>query len=206
MKKIFLTIAIFITVNNFAFSQEEKDTVKEKNRKYGVWYAPSKATDVYGVLFNFAEEDSVRVYGVEFNINPKALILTAAAPVVALFSIIVIPQWDIDNDGMYEIEFDKKIYGLQIKGLVMDDRSIVNGLNISWVGNIGGKTNGIIISPIVNVSDVVGLTVAPMGNHGFYCRGVQIGLFNSCDNLKGFQVGLWNKNQKRKLPIINWAF
>jgi len=31
MKKIFLTIAIFSTVNNFAFSQEEQETVSEKD-------------------------------------------------------------------------------------------------------------------------------------------------------------------------------
>ena len=40
MKKIFLTIAIFSTVNNFAFSQEEQDTVKEKNYTVAVHIHP----------------------------------------------------------------------------------------------------------------------------------------------------------------------
>jgi hypothetical protein len=37
-------------------------------------------------------------------------------------------------------------------------------------------------------------------------RGVQIALFNSSMNFKGIQIGLWNKNQKRSLPFINWNF
>jgi hypothetical protein len=36
-------------------------------------------------------------------------------------------------------------------------------------------------------------------------RGVQIGLGNKSKNLKGLQIGLWNVNQKRRLPLLNWA-
>jgi hypothetical protein len=35
-------------------------------------------------------------------------------------------------------------------------------------------------------------------------RGLQIGIFNASKHTKGVQLGIWNKNEKRKLPIINW--
>lgn len=37
-------------------------------------------------------------------------------------------------------------------------------------------------------------------------KGLQIGIRNKSDNMKGIQIGLWNVNGKRKLPIINWNF
>jgi hypothetical protein len=51
-----------------------------------------------------------------------------------------------------------------------------------------------------------GLTFAFIGNHDTKCKGIQIGLINSAVDLKGLQIGLWNKNQKRSMPIINWNF
>jgi len=36
--------------------------------------------------------------------------------------------------------------------------------------------------------------------------GLQIGVFNKAVNFKGIQLGIWNKNQKRSLPFINWNF
>ena len=37
-------------------------------------------------------------------------------------------------------------------------------------------------------------------------RGLQIGVVNKSKNLRGIQIGIWNVNQKRRLPLINWNF
>lgn len=34
--------------------------------------------------------------------------------------------------------------------------------------------------------------------------GLQIGFLNNAKKLKGIQLGLWNSNEKRSLPFINW--
>lgn len=34
--------------------------------------------------------------------------------------------------------------------------------------------------------------------------GVQIGLINCTKKLRGLQIGLWNVNEKRSLPFVNW--
>jgi hypothetical protein len=36
--------------------------------------------------------------------------------------------------------------------------------------------------------------------------GLQIGIVNKSKNLRGIQIGIWNVNQKRKLPLLNWNF
>jgi hypothetical protein len=53
---------------------------------------------------------------------------------------------------------------------------------------------------------VNGLTIGLLGNHDVRCNGVQIGLSNASTDLRGFQLGLWNRNQSRSLPFINWSF
>ncbi|MFT6127643.1 MAG: hypothetical protein ACJAVA_002135 [Flavobacteriaceae bacterium] len=35
---------------------------------------------------------------------------------------------------------------------------------------------------------------------------IQIGLFNKTYQSTGLQIGLWNKNQDRSRPLINWSF
>ncbi|WP_254517634.1 LA_2272 family surface repeat-containing protein, partial [Salmonella enterica] len=51
-----------------------------------------------------------------------------------------------------------------------------------------------------------GVSVAPFANVGMKCRGIQIGLYNRCNDFRGIQIGMWNENGKRKLPLINWNF
>jgi len=85
--------------------------------------------------------------------------------------------------------------------------TIVNGLDINITGSLESKTNGLTISLVMNKHYISnGLTFALIGNHDTKCNGVQIGLINSAVDLKGLQIGLWNKNQKRNMPIINWNF
>jgi hypothetical protein len=106
----------------------------------------------------------------------------------------------------YPALYVKTIYGLQIGIVNMDEGYIIYGLDISFAGN-ESVVNGAGISLLMNTHHIVnGLTVASVGNHNIICRGVQVGLINTCSKLTGLQFGLWNVNQKRKLPLINWNF
>ena len=60
---------------------------------------------------------------------------------------------------------------------------------------------GSIFTEIVN-----GLQFSFILNDSYLTRGVQVGLINRSQSLTGVQFGLWNINQKRKFPIINWNF
>ena len=174
-----------------------------------MWYSPTKeATDVYGLMFNvfpkMTNSHSNSIYGIELNISPIGFFV----PFVTAIHSIDPETHQVINTDVNEINFAKykKIYGLQI-GIANLEPSVIYGLDISLSGSFESKTNGATISLVMNKHDIInGLTIAAIGNHDTYCRGVQIGLINTCRDLRGFQIGIWNKNQKRALPIINWCF
>jgi hypothetical protein len=37
-------------------------------------------------------------------------------------------------------------------------------------------------------------------------KGVQVALYNKSMDFRGVQLGLWNVNGRRSLPLINWQF
>ncbi len=83
----------------------------------------------------------------------------------------------------------------------------VNGVSLNGACSVHTRCDGIVASFGGNIVDEFnGLVLGGIKNHSTVGRGVQIGLFNSCTQLKGFQFGLLNRNQKRTLPFVNWCF
>lgn len=183
------------------------------NNKYLIWGSPSKATHVHGIMFNVfpktmkslnGDLSLPTINGIEFNINP----ISAFLPFIYLMYSMDPNVHKPLSESLNEVEFDsfKKVNGIELAFLNME-QTIINGIDINIAGSHESKTNGVSISGIINKHYVVnGLTIGLIGNHDIKCNGVQIGLINSSNQLKGLQFGLWNKNQKRSFPIINWAF
>ena len=208
MKKTLLSIIFLLFVLSV---NSQIDTTETKIKKYLAWVSPSDATHIYGLMFNIWPRDAFeeyetypKIYGAELNLNPVGIIF----PFFYAIHLISPDHYKPPSEKIETLDFDsfKKIYGIQI-GLLNIEKSIINGLDINAAGSLDSKTNGLTISAVMNKHYIMnGLTVAPFGNHDLKCKGVQIGLINSCKDLKGLQLGLWNKNQKRSLPIINWCF
>lgn len=208
MKKIILNFFLFLLVTA-SFAQ--KDTTEIINKKYIAWVSPSEATHVYGLMFNFWPRDGIskfssypKIYGAEINLNPLGLFFPFIMAIHSLDPQTHQPPYEeIDS---VDFSVFKRIYGIQAGSINME-KSIINGLDINACGSFDTKTNGLTLSAIMNKHYFVnGLTFAVFGNHDSKCNGVQISLFNSCKDLKGVQLGLWNKNQKRSIPFINWCF
>ncbi|WP_299255351.1 hypothetical protein [uncultured Aquimarina sp.] len=105
-----------------------------------------------------------------------------------------------------------------------DDMNVfIKGLTISAVGSmsksrqsgvtLGGVYTGIYTMRGFSLTgvhtmtyDFEGVMISGVRNQSRMGKGVQIGLFNSCKDLRGIQFGLWNKNERRSLPFINWQF
>jgi hypothetical protein len=96
----------------------------------------------------------------------------------------------------------------------------VNGVALSAVMNLIQKHNGLMLA-LFNDSFIIhgaqfgcgnkavrlnGLQLAAINNYAQSANGVQIGFVNKCEKLRGFQFGFWNVNQKRRMPLVNWAF
>ncbi|MBI3519761.1 MAG: hypothetical protein HY062_10445 [Bacteroidetes bacterium] len=84
---------------------------------------------------------------------------------------------------------------------------IANGIQFAFIGNDSAFMNGVQCSFYINVSrsSSRGVQIA-LFNDATIHNGLQIGAKNSSEYLHGIQLGLWNKNQKRSLPFINWNF
>ena len=213
MRKV-VTIALFLFIGLGLFSQNDSISFKQEkqtNRKYIAWFYPSWATHVYGVMFNFWSPSETnkskrlsKTYGAEINLNPIGLFTPFVTAVHCIDPETHKPPTNTVDS--LDLGSFREINGLQI-GLLNLNPTIINGLDMNLTGSFGSLTNGVTISGILNKHYIVnGVTIALIGNHDTKCNGVQIGLINTCKELKGIQLGLWNKNQKRSLPIINWCF
>ncbi len=167
----------------------------------------SKLTKVNGLMINVFPKDYSdstsfpTVNGIELGVSPITIFFPF---LVAIHSI----DPDFHQPLLDNIKFQhhKKINGIQVSLLNMEP-TLINGVDINASGSFESKVNGITCSLIINKHHKInGLTVSIMGNHDTECNGVQVGLFNSSKKLRGFQFGLWNKNEKRSLPFINWYF
>ncbi len=91
-----------------------------------------------------------------------------------------------------------------------------NGLSITPLGVLADRQNGVSLGLINGTNELNGLAIGGYNqtiqldglqigivNQSIKNHGVQIGIFNRSYS-KGFQIGLWNKNSKRTLPIFNW--
>ena len=207
-----LVVLIQLLMSSFILCSQNdsinNSKINEQDKKYIMWASPSKATHVYGLMFNVWSKDSLpfpKIYGVEFNICP----LGVFAPfLISLYSLDLPKTFNLPNDMTDSVDYNKfkKVNGCQI-GFINTEPTVINGLDINASGSFESVTNGVTVSAATNNHYVInGLTIAAIANSDFKCHGVQIAMFNSCNDLKGFQFGLWNKNQRRSLPFINWAF
>jgi len=91
-----------------------------------------------------------------------------------------------------------------------------NGISLAPLGTLAGKQNGLSIGIINGNNQLSGATFGIYnqskdlnGLHfGIVNRakrndGLQVGVYNKSFS-KGFQLGLWNVNSKRSLPLLNW--
>lgn len=101
-----------------------------------------------------------------------------------------------------------------------DVEDVVNGLSLHPIGGKVVLSNGVVISGIMGFVTISngwstslffqssgttnGITTSLFANSTIELYGVQISLFNTSFKTKGVQIGLWNKNEKRSLPLINW--
>lgn len=91
-----------------------------------------------------------------------------------------------------------------------------NGLSITALGTIAGKQYGLAIG-MYNANNTLKGSTIGVFNQSYNLKGLHIGVFNKTkhnyglqvgilnkSNSKGLQLGLWNVNNKRSMPFINW--
>lgn len=97
---------------------------------------------------------------------------------------------------------NRKVNGVSAVG-VMNYLELNNGIQVSGLGTVAYKSNGLQVS-ISNQSNITNGFQIGGYNSARQMRGIQIGFVNRSEKLKGLQIGLWNMNGRRKLPLINF--
>ena len=117
------------------------------------------------------------------------------------------PLESVDSLFLRGYLISEKINGISFSSTGTVCECTTNGLNLGVMGNVNYKINGVNIAGLVNYTQIQnGSQFSLFGNYAGTINGLQIGLVNNAKRLKGFQIGLWNKNNKRSLPLINWSF
>jgi len=99
------------------------------------------------------------------------------------------------------------VEGFTISLMGPSSKSIYSGMTLAGVYTGIYTMKGVSITGLHTMThDFNGVMISGVRNQSRKGKGLQIGLFNSCKDLRGIQIGLWNKNERRSLPFINWQF
>lgn len=179
-----------------------------QHRKW-VWVSPTHANKVSGLNLGIqtmtaSSRDSLVIDGVNINADVLSMFVT----VFGIAHIIAGPKrLRNGGDSVEKRPINARITGLSISGGGLMGEMLVRGVSINGGMSLTTVVCGLQISGLFSQSYLFkGLMVSGLSNVCTKGRGLQVALFNRCRDLKGVQVGLWNVNGKRKLPIINWDF
>jgi hypothetical protein len=170
------------------------------------WALPTRANKINGWALGL---HTGQIFGRQLTING----LNTSADVPAMF-IGMMSSMDILQKvplGSLSDSADTDWYITKINGLSLSMGGLMRCSNIRGIALNGGicfayRTRGLVVSGgYNNVHDFKGISICGLRNVSVKGRGIQIALINVCKNFKGLQIGLWNVNSKRKLPVINWG-
>lgn len=175
--------------------------------KRGVWFTPSAANKIKGVnvglLTMNLDDRPLAINGVNLNVDLLMAVFSfhALLLIPSTNSMVNMPD-TVDRTAMHDT-----VTGLSLSGGGLADDMLVKGVSINGLTCMVTVANGLTITGLQNRTEAFkGVEICSLRNSAIHGRGVQIGLLNICKNMKGIQLGLWNVNSKRKLPIFNWSF
>lgn len=228
MQKLLLTLMFCA----FSLAVSAQSNSKRIRHVFPAWYAPAPGVATHGVslgLVHFWDGSAparINGIGVELGIGLLLPIAIGKAPSDAT----VAEALDIDTSATLQVlngislsasghVSTGDMNGIGLNGIassVKHMRGVQAALMMCFNWELDGASFAIFFNDDYRVR---GAQFAIVGNtsnfhHGLQLgainsckkmRGVQIGLGNKSKNLKGLQIGLWNVNQKRRLPLLNWA-
>ncbi len=187
-------------------SAKAKDDDSVFRRKNFAWVLPTRINQINGWAIGL---HTGQVYERPLTING----LNTNADVLPMFvSMMSLPHiFDKVPLGNLNDSTDKDWYITNLHGLSISLGGVGRCRNIKGIAINGGmcnayRTRGLVVTGGFNtLIDFKGIAISTLRNISVKGRGIQVGLINVCKDLKGIQLGLWNVNGKRKLPLINWG-
>ncbi|WP_052184312.1 LA_2272 family surface repeat-containing protein [Psychroserpens sp. Hel_I_66] len=232
MKKNIIFIFIVLLATS---SLVQSQNTNERKLRFPVWITHSQNSDIIGLSLaafpkGVIEKDTTltRTYGIRFEASLIAMLspLMGRSPVSTRKDFYKSKQNTLRTEIINGLNLSSGTFGettvngfsasLMIQYLYnMDGVAIAglsnliekhNGIAISALGNEVYKSNGLLVGFGNEVNEFNGIQIGAINGVLDKGVGIQIGIFNKAKNFKGIQIGLWNKNDKRSFPIINWQF
>lgn len=195
-------------------------SAQEKRKNYfPVWTFRQENVNIHGIsvgFFSRPEQVQTNTNGIKIELIGVGIIAAAfipRSPVAQNDSEYTAYTADSISERINGLDLsvaggfcDCKTNGIKVGGLFLSNRK-TNGISVTTELNFAQVHNGAQISGLHNEAFFMhGIQVSVLLNKAHYARGLQLALFNKSEDLKGIQIGLWNTNSKRKLPILNWSF
>lgn len=194
MKTIFVVLVMFVSL--LAKAQDKKTY-------FPAWTYHQDNVNIVGVSVGVS-----LVLHEEHNISTQGLKLTLFGEGLLMFWAPSSPVVKCDSQFNKTIaEQEETVNGISISGTGSYTSSNINGLSIAGFAKYENVLNGVSISPYMNFAqEHNGVQFAAYLNEVYKMRGLQIGGRNKSKNTRGIQIGIWNTNERRSLPFINWNF
>lgn len=197
MRKIFLAVCLFLPT--YIYSQEPRT-------RYGVGLTPTGKRNVtihglaIGVMAHAKVGGHLKVNGLNVEILPVA-VFTVPGSMFATMLNVALNEYYENKPEMVNTE----IHGLSISGGLFEEVAM-DGVSLN-INSYASYSRGFELTMFMNSNYwYSGVQASVLGNRAVEGNGVQVGLFNSCQNCRGIQIGFLNRMGSRVLPIINFSF
>lgn len=177
---------------------------QKKKIYFPAWTFQQKNTTIYGLsvgLWNYSSEPrNTTTNGVRLSLIGEGILVP------------FVPESPIpDNDSLFKASKkeppSERINGISLSGSGNGGDYSINGIALGYVGQLNRKVNGISAAGFMNFAMVHnGVQFSIFVTQAYTMNGIQFGLFNTSKKTRGIQVGLWNINERRKFPLVNWNF
>jgi hypothetical protein len=195
-------LVLLFVVNSF-FLISQNDTRQKKNR-FLLWTYHHKNTQTHGLSVGLGSIPNKSRNVITNGVKIEAI---GVGLFVALTPFSPISESKEMFDSLRKQTLSEQINGISLSLSGTACNCETNGITLGGWAHYNYRVNGVSGVLWVNFTEIIrGVQFSLLWNDSFETKGVQIGLVNRSKNLKGFQFGLWNINQKRKLPLINWNF
>ncbi|MFZ5553191.1 MAG: hypothetical protein ACOZCO_08760 [Bacteroidota bacterium] len=170
--------------------------------RFPIGFTPSKTDKINGLGIGFGGySDGITVNGLNIELPFFHTIYILLSPYNHL------QAWD--SAGYYSVIEDKTDCWFNGVNIACTHFSfgVMKGVQVNGLTLVAFETKGLTVTGLRSeVYKFSGLSVSGFVNRAGEGKGVQLGLFNNCRDLRGIQMGFWCKNGKRSLPFINWQF
>lgn len=186
-----------------------------KRTHNGFGFIPAKARVTNGLAMGWLisvddycnHMDSVRINGLHLNASPFAAIAGCMAMMFTLYQ----PQKFREQLDIKQLRqplaIHHKLNGLSISFVEGGKNWSFQGAHITVIARFVERQNGLSVSGMwAEHKYFNGLAVSGILNLAEKANGVQIALFNHAHEMRGVQLGLWNRIGRRATPLINANF